>query len=129
MHRDIRWPNVLHKKGDEWFLIDFDVACRAGSLATVPAVGLRAPELKDQSLDTYTTACDMFQVGVLMEDCLACWGGGMGEQVSEAGKLLVAGLLADNPEARLTAADALEHIFFSPQPAGKRKRCYDVKEF
>ena len=69
VHRDVRWPNVLHAGGAQWLLADFELASRVGEPLLPGAIDPRfvAPEAQPPGAP-YGPAADVWQVGRLIGD-------------------------------------------------------------
>lgn len=136
VHRDIKPENVLFVSTDpqalQAKLIDFGIACHCKSSERVTAgragtEAYEAPEIISNS--SYCEKCDLWSLGVLLyvmlSGCMpfasgrhSCSGtfsmkGEDWDQTSDEAKDLISRLLVVDPEARLSAAQVLEHPWLS----------------
>ncbi len=140
--RDIKLDNLLTRhKGGEVVIVDLGTACRAdrtGRLVNqnccVGTPALMAPELLSRQYSTkaggsqgkagsgkkprpvpISTKCDLYSLGLLLLDCTVA-GAGPNDlpRVSSAPlRAFLGGLLAHNPNDRLSAAEALQHPYLA----------------
>ncbi|MFI6440992.1 serine/threonine-protein kinase [Streptomyces sp. NPDC050759] len=103
VHRDLKPSNVLLEAGGERVVVtDFGIGATRQSTAEEAAVGFVAPECV--SGRGAGPASDLWSLGALLRSAVA------GGEIAETGSLgrLLEGLLAAEPEARPTAAEAAE---------------------
>ena len=104
VHRDIQPDNVMFAD-QSWYLIDLEWANVAGwPLGDYsPHPALTPPEISNED-GLWTSASDMWQFGEL----LYLW-----DHLNLDGQNLRMSLQNDDPEARPTAREALQHLFFA----------------
>ena len=109
VHRDVRAANVMEVPGDGWYLMDLEWAQRVGQPLEnyVPNGGNLPPEIiEGGDAAVWTAAADMWQFGRVLE----LWGD-KGSPLGEMGKSLCLSLMAERPEDRPTAQQALKHAW------------------
>jgi serine/threonine protein kinase len=107
-HRDIRWPNIVRTYQGKWILIDFELAGDASVSPpddTVLDAVKRPPEARGLN-PTYSTAGDIWQVGMLIKEWLAHRGAkGFPEEFQ---RVQLQPMLTEEAAQRPTAEQVLE---------------------
>lgn len=137
IHRDLKPENILYTTKRTLKLIDFGISVKSNSTANEKLAGTAqyiAPEIFVDEI--YTTACDIWSLGVIMHvllsSCLPISGDSLGqielrvmryggptfklkvwEKVSEEAKDLLKRMLDPDHKTRITAAEALKHPWFT----------------
>lgn len=109
VHRDVRATNVMEVPGDGWYLMDLEWAQRAGQPLEnyAPKRDNAPPEIRDGGCAAvWTAASDMWQFARVLE----LWGEN-GSPLGEMGNSLCLSLMAERPEDRPTAQQALKHVW------------------
>ena len=110
VHRDVRWPNVLMYRHDQWVLADFELADADGADLPLGAVQdtYLPPELLLDGSRAYTAKGDVYRVGRLVRE----WADAKpSAALSAAGRDFIATLCVATPGARPTAEGALTHAW------------------
>lgn len=140
--RDVRLENVmLRKKGGQAVLVDLGIAEKAdaegrlssscgmaGSLlymapelyegAARPAAGSAKPRKggRRQLAPRITVKSDVYSLGQTLLDCAVRGGADVNRVASVPLREFLRGLLAENPEERLSAEEALHHPYLAAVP-------------
>lgn len=109
VHRGVRPPNILFAGGNQWLLVDFEAADRAGSVMPAGLIddAHLPPEVQaGNPRKRYTAAGDMYCLGKVMQVwSKPAW-------LDDAGRALLAALLDADPARRPSAAGALASPWF-----------------
>eukprot|EP00826_Nyctotherus_ovalis_P016295 TRINITY_DN1470_c0_g4_i3.p1 TRINITY_DN1470_c0_g4~~TRINITY_DN1470_c0_g4_i3.p1 ORF type:complete len:460 (+),score=131.30 TRINITY_DN1470_c0_g4_i3:102-1481(+) len=146
IHRDLKPENIMYSAQGVLKIIDFGLSMHANTFSILKTAGTKyyiAPEILKSG--TFTTACDMWSLGILFYILLSgyvpilgstlqevteyiknfqgpTFNGEAWKKVSMHAKDLVKRMLDTNFETRITAADALEHPWFKLE-AGNETEC------
>jgi len=139
IHRDLKPENIMYSSEDVLKIIDFGLSMWANKSSMLKTAGTKyyiAPEVLKSG--TYTTACDIWSLGIIFHILLSGYipilgttleevteyiknfqgprfKGEVWSKVSIQAKDLVNRMLTPNHEMRITAADALKHPWFSSE--------------
>ncbi len=109
VHRDVRTTNIMEVPGKGWYLMDLEWAQRVGLPLEnyAPKRDNSPPEIREGGdAAVWTAAADMWQFGKVLD----FWGDN-GSSLGEMGKDLCLKLMAERPEDRPTAQQALKHMW------------------
>jgi calcium-dependent protein kinase len=150
IHRDLKPENILYTSKRVLKIIDFGISVKSDSTANEKLAGTAeyiAPEIFVDEI--YTTACDIWSLGVIMHvllsSCLPISGETLGEielrviryagptfkhkvweNISEEGKDLLKKMLDPDHKTRITAAEALRHPWFTSRITHGEIRCTEI---
>lgn len=152
IHRDLKPENILYTSKGTLKLIDFGISVKSEAAANEKLAGTAqyiAPEVYVDEI--YSTACDIWSLGVIMyvllsghlpiggenineiEERVMRYPGPSfklkkWEQISEEAKDLLKKMLDPDYKARITAAEALKHPWFTSKITKNIKCCSGIIE-
>lgn len=150
IHRDLKPENIMYSSEGILKMLDFGLSMQAGGYSFEAMVGTKyyiAPEVVRNS--TFTSACDIWSLGIIMHLLLTGYlpvGGTTSDQfctrlleykgprfieemwtsISKEAKDLLSKMLDTDYLTRITAADALNHLWFKLKKEIQRETNLEV---